>query len=117
MIVDENKFIQGAINLLAKNVHNNAKHKGFHNPTPSFPEILALIHSEISEALEAYRNCEQLFHRVNGKPEGAAVELADAFIRILDWAGSQPGLNFGEIVIEKHLYNLKRPYKHGGKKI
>jgi NTP pyrophosphatase (non-canonical NTP hydrolase) len=71
---------------------------------------LALIHSEISEAMEADRKDlmdDKLLHR-----KGLEVELADAFIRICDMAG---GLNMdlGGAIIEKLEYNRNRPHKHG----
>lgn len=40
----------------AKLIHENARNKGFWDKSRNFGEILALIHSEVSEALEAYRN-------------------------------------------------------------
>lgn len=64
---------------------------------------LALIHSEVSEALEALRK---------GDMENFAEELADIVIRVADTAG---GLDIdleGEI-IKKMEKNKKRGYKHG----
>ena len=73
-------------------------------------QMLALIHSEISEALEADRKDlmdDKLPHR-----KGLEVELADAFIRICDMC-SGLGLDLGGAVEEKLAYNTTRPYKHG----
>lgn len=86
----------------------------------NIPEKLALIHSEISEALEEYRvhgmNPDKMIYVEEGKqkPEGFAVELADAMIRIFDLCGRY------DIPIEQALrvkigYNSTRPYRHGGK--
>lgn len=75
-----------------------------HNPTV-FAAKLALVHSEISEALEADRkglNDDHLPHR-----EGAEVELADAVIRIFDLAGSR-GMDLETAILEKLLYNQYR---------
>lgn len=72
-------------------------------------QMLALIHSEISEALEADRKDlmdDKLPYRL-----GLEVELADAFIRICDMAGGL-GISLGDIVYEKLNYNKTRPYKH-----
>ena len=44
------------INELAKQVHENAKAKGFFDKEKNIGEMLCLIHSEVSEALEADRN-------------------------------------------------------------
>jgi NTP pyrophosphatase (non-canonical NTP hydrolase) len=75
-------------------------------------ERLCLIHSEISEALEAERERMPYHCVVHGKPEGLGPELADAIIRILDLTCFL-GLDMEKIIREKHEYNLTRNYKHG----
>lgn len=52
---------------------------------------------------------------VLGKPQGAATELADAIIRILDFA-DEWNLPVAEALLRKHAYNQTREYRHGGKK-
>lgn len=72
----------------------------------NFGEKIALVHSELSEALEGKRKNkmdEHLPHRLS-----IEVELGDAVIRIFDLAGKL-GLNLGEAIIEKLEYNAKRP--------
>lgn len=82
------------------------------------PEKLALIHSEISEALEAYRDNPRHFAKpcvaAQGKPEGFDIELADAVIRIADLCGWL-GIDLGRAIMLKHAYNETRPHRHGGK--
>lgn len=78
-------------------------------------EKLVLIHSELSEALEEVRSGVPLqATRFNekGKPEGFAIELADAIIRIADLAGGV-GINLEHAVEQKMRYNESRPFKHG----
>ena len=66
---------------------------------------LALIHSEISEAVEAFRKDAQDSHLPHRK--GIEVELADAIIRILELAGSLR-LSVGDALLEKDDYNDTR---------
>lgn len=81
-----------------------------------FPEIVALCHSELSEALEEYRNGHiSEWVSEKGKPEGIAVEMIDCMIRILDWCGHE-GVDVDTLMAKKVKYNEGREYRHGGKK-
>jgi hypothetical protein len=71
----------------------------------NIPEMLCLIHSEISEAMEGHRknlHDDKLPHRMMME-----VELADAVIRIFDLAGSQ-GYDIGGAIAEKMAFNRTR---------
>lgn len=108
---------QGAkgINEWAEEIHDNSKKHGWWDEPRSLAEIVALCHSELSEAVEEYRAGRPLvWTGEDGKPEGIAIEMADCLIRILDWFGHE-GLNPDEIVRLKMDYNKGRPYKHGKK--
>ncbi len=88
-----------------------------------------LIVSEIAEATEEVRahkpyayvirqdevvnNTEEF--KPGEKPEGEAVELADAVIRIADYFGYR-GWDLEKIIQLKTDYNQTRPFRHGGKK-
>ena len=101
------------LNTLGQEIYQNAVEKGFYEHKPSFAERIALMHSELSEALEADRKDlmdDKLTHR-----KGTEVELADCLIRILDCAAYM-GMDIDGAVKEKMAYNKTRPYKHGGKK-
>lgn len=100
---------------LAMEIHENAVTHGWWDEPRNLLEIVALCHSELSEAVEEYRaGRDMIYPGVGGKPEGIAVEMADCLIRILDWFGHE-GLDVNGIVREKMLYNKGRPYKHGKK--
>jgi hypothetical protein len=113
----------GPLNRIGLNAHNCAVRHGWYESERSALEIHALIHSEIAEATECVRNGESPVwvknvptqeHTLFGKPEGEAVELADALIRILDHASAR-GWDMDKIVADKMAYNETRPYRHGGK--
>jgi hypothetical protein len=85
-----------------------------------FPLNIALMHSELSEALEGHRRSKMDDHLPN-RPS-AEVELADAVIRILEVSTSM-GYDIGGAIVEKMAYNSRRAdhktenrQKHGGKK-
>ena len=102
------------LNGWAKEIHENSMHHGWWDEDRSFGEIVALCHSELSEALEAYRNGEDMVWINDGKPDGIAVEMIDCIIRILDWCDNEE-IDVDEVLKLKHAYNTTRPYKHGGK--
>ena len=104
------------LNELSQEIYNTAQQHGWWDKEREFPELIALCHSELSEALEEYRNGKPMYYEKNSKPEGVAVEMIDCIIRILDWAGHED-LDVDNILHWKMEYNKNRPYRHGGKVI
>lgn len=115
--------INAAMNL----AHETATSAGWYtNPQTgeqiqrNFGEVVALMHSELSEALEADRRelmDDKLPHR-----DGREVEFADLIIRVLDTSAAL-GFDIGRAIIEKNRFNknradhkLKNRVESGGKK-
>lgn len=105
------------IDLLAKQINNNATRKGFWDDASPLAENekLLLIHSEISELVEDRRK------EIHTAPSEKITqftreeeEMADVIIRALDYA-AQRGMRIGGAILAKHNYNIKRPHMHGKK--
>jgi NTP pyrophosphatase (non-canonical NTP hydrolase) len=135
------------ISEIQKAVHQYSVEKGWWQGTAGIPlenlvaTKLALIHSEVSEALEDLRisggdikKLSAFLYEHKGpygsvvddtktdadgklsKPVGFASELADVVIRCFDLAGYL-GIDLERVIKEKHEYNLTRAYRHGNKSI
>lgn len=94
------------INSLIIACHAIAREKGWWDSERNDAELIALMHSELSEALEAMRN--------QGTKGAIAEELADCCIRIFDYCGARE-INLEEALLKKIEFNKTRPYRHGKK--
>ena len=123
------------INELSKEIYQNARNKGFFDSKKNIGEMLCLIHSEVSEALEADRKNmysdwsndvppiiqpEQLKdkeyitnfeHLIKNNFED---ELADIMIRVMELAAFK-GIDLEYHIKAKIRYNSLREHKHGNK--
>lgn len=124
---------------LGEEIHSTAKEKGWWDTDRNDGEAIALIHSELSEALEdlrlpvPYWNEAGIAFEKDGqrlsdkdakdlalkgeilKPVGPAVEFADVIIRVIDLCRAR-GWQVDEAMLLKVAYNKTRPRRHGGKK-
>jgi NTP pyrophosphatase (non-canonical NTP hydrolase) len=103
-----------SMNELAKEINNINRANGWKVLEPEqwadtykIPGILALIHSEVSEALEAFRHDDKA---------NFEEELADTLIRVLDCAGGL-GLDIDAAERAKMEKNKGRGHRHGGKRV
>ena len=100
-----------ALVSMQNEIYETAKAKGWWDATRSFAECIALVHSELSESLEA-RRCGDEKDEHCPRFRNAEVELGDAIIRILDLAAHE-GMDVPRAMLAKMEYNKTREYRHG----
>ena len=116
MNADWVRLFEGVEQLMER-AHRNSVNKGFWDGTP-LPDLtaetraskIALMHSELSEMLEAVRKPGADSHCPLFTSE--EIELADLLIRAGDYAAARR-LRLAQAVLAKMEFNEVRPYKHG----
>ena len=131
----------------SKEVHQNAMDHGWWEKEVTFGEVIALCHSELSEALQEYRDgmpmeyrrCEFYRHQVSKiacEKEKCSANLTGGCderyisdkpegvaVELADCIlrildyCGKEGIDIERILLEKHDYNKGRPYRHGGKRL
>lgn len=104
------------IDELIKEAHETALEKGWWDKPRTFGDLISLCHSELSEALQEFRNTgdRRIYYEEDSTPHGVSIELADLVIRVADMA-SHYGIDLEKALKEKMAYNKNRPYRHGEK--
>lgn len=108
-----------SLNELAKEIHQNAVEHGWWEKERSFGEIVALCHSELSEALEEFRDGHPMvWYRCmkNPNPNDRNCEMCP-FGHDGTCDVPELELKVDKLLRVKHEYNKTRPYRHGGKKL
>lgn len=124
LTLEQNQEPSVTLEEIMRDAWQIAEDKGWHEDRPdqpkkSFVEELMLAVTEISEAVEEYRNRRgytEIYYSSEGKPEGIPIEMADVCVRLFDTCITH-GIDLEGAIIEKMQYNRTRKHRHGGRRI
>jgi len=100
--------------FLIRKINKVNQVNGWNEENPNKGEMIALMHSELSECLEWLRKGHDIPSNHLEGFTGEEEELADILIRVFHYA-ARFELKLPQAIIEKVKFNLTRGFKHGGK--
>lgn len=111
------------IHVLIDRIHATNVKLGWAGDARTVGDDVALMHSELSELLDDFRSkrgMTEVYYEpqenLTEKPCGIPIELADLFIRGMDFA-HRHDIDLEAAIEEKMAFNATRPFRHGGKAI
>lgn len=122
---EEKRWANLSPQQMQQEIHRVAREKGWWDDKDrAAGEIYMNIAAEVSEGWEDWRKHGKTVFYEEGhplgpeagpnKPEGGAIELADAVIRIMDYLEHED-FDLWELIARKMAYNTRREHRHGGK--
>lgn len=116
------EMLEAVLTVAQRRVREVNEANGWYEKDRTVGDDIALLHSEASEMLEAYRDhgLEDVTDVTDdlslAKPEGFGSEAADVFIRLLDTC-ERRGVNLAYEFERKLAFNATRGNRHGGKNL
>ena len=115
LLSDQMKFVTAMENVATAIRHQNYLNGFRKEDVVREPlNMLMLIVTELGEAADAFRNHNPDSDHLGATTSAAEEELADVFIRLVDFADEQK-FDLAGAILRKMAFNATRPFMHGGK--